>query len=106
MAKYNDRMPVCFRRDRIGRLSIDKDIYLLSKSHARKMRDEGLIQFFGSFFGDSLMMNAAANQAAMEAEFLYRDLCRQFIRDKQKLKLEGELYTEIKHRPMYAECAF
>jgi hypothetical protein len=106
MAKYNEKMPVCFRRDRLGRLTVDKNINLLSMSVALKMRDEGLVEFFGSnFFGHSLAMNAVAKQAAMEAEFLYRDLCRQFVRDKQKLKLEHELYKEIARRPMYPEYA-
>jgi len=105
-AKYNGTIPVCFRRDRAGRLSVDKNIYLLSKAHAQKMRDEGLLQFFGSFFGDSLIIDDTAKQAAMEAEYFYRDLCRQFIQDQQKLNLERELYKEIGHRAMYVECTF
>lgn len=105
MAKY-DAMPASFERDRLGRVTVDKEIRVLSGAHGSQLEEEGLIFHLRSYFGDSLSLNEAGKTAALEAEFLYRDLCRQFIDDKRKLKLERELYTEIQRRPNYVECEF
>lgn len=105
MAKY-DAMPACFKRDHLGRLTVDKEIYVLSSAHGSQLEDEGLIFHLRSYFGDSLSLNEAGKAAALEAELLYRDLCRQFISDRKKLKVERELYQEIQRRPKYVECEF
>lgn len=105
MAKY-DAMPATFKRDKLGRLSVDTEIRVLSSTHGSQLEEEGLIFHLRSYFGDSLSLNEAGKTAALEAEFLYRDLCRQFVNDKRKLKLEIELFKEIQRRPKYVEAEF
>jgi hypothetical protein len=105
MAKY-DVIPASFKRDHLGRLSVDKDIDLLSSFHAAQLGEEGFIFHLRSCFGDDLSLTEMGKPQALDAEFLYRNLCRQFIDDKRKLDLERELYTEIQRRPKYVECDF
>jgi hypothetical protein len=106
MAKYNDRMPVTFKRDNIGRLTVDTNIDLLSMFHANALRDEGLIEYYGSFFGHGIMLHDAGKLAAMKAEYEYRALCRQHMEDRRKMPIERELYQELLGYPKYVECEF
>jgi hypothetical protein len=104
---YRGRIPPCFRHGyNDGRIEIDREIYLLSKEHTRALRDDGLINWFCSVFGDEIYLTPKGEEEARKAWREYRDLCRKWLTHERERRIERQLISIIADQPRVAEAAF
>lgn len=106
-ASRSGKITPCFDLGyRDGRLEVSDDIYLLSNVHARELRDQGLISWWTSVFGDEIYLTAEGEAAAKLAHREYRALCRQWLAHERERRLEKELISMIIDRPRIMEAQF
>lgn len=104
---YRSTIPVCFTHDnRDGRIKIDREINLLSNEHARELRDQHLINWYCSVFGDEIYLTPKGEDEAKKAWRGYRELCRAWVHDERERRLEQQLSAIVYATPRVIEGAF
>ena len=80
IAARHGQIPPVFDHDpRTGAIIVDENIYLLSRHATAKSREEGLLHWFCTVFGDELQLTPKGVEAAKHAWRRYRSLCRQWV---------------------------
>lgn len=72
-------IPLVFRHDCRGFFIRDREMDLLSSTAAAELREEGMLHWFCSVFGDELHLTPKGKDAAKAAWREYRVLCRRWI---------------------------
>ena len=79
MAALGRFIPPVFYTDYRGQFVVDDDIDLLSREAAAQCREDGLIHWFCSIFGDEISLTIKGDEAAKTAWREYRQLCRRWV---------------------------
>lgn len=72
-------IPLVFRHDYRGFFIRDENMYLLSNEAAGALREDGMLRWYCSVFGDELYLTPKGKEAAKEAWREYRALCRRWV---------------------------
>lgn len=89
-------IPLAFRTDYRGHFIRDEQMYLLSSAAAAALREEGLLHWYCSVFGDELHLTPKGKEEAAKAWKEYRALCRRWIASERKRRAEVAAYLAKK----------
>lgn len=91
-------IPLIFRTDYRGNFIRDEAMYLLSSRAAADAREEGLLHWYCSVFGDELHLTPKGRDAAKDAWREYRALCRKWIAAERERRSQLAAYRAASGR--------